>query len=163
MDSITKDIKDLKNKKESTEIGIVTALDPHFKFKINGQEYSSEHFAVYLPAVDRIRQFERVDVETHVKTKDNNPERVSTTNIGQGKGEAYIDIGDLELEPDNYERRFLVGDLIDITDRGDSFIVHGRLVKVGEEEELNPQTHRDKKGAVRKDKYAKINRPPMSW
>ena len=163
MDSITRDIKDLRNKKEATEIGIVTALEPHFKFKVNGQEYSSEHFTMYLPAVDRIRQFERIDVESHVKTKDSNPEGVATTNIGQGKGEAYLDIGDLELEPDNYERRFLVGDLIDVTDRGDSFIVHGRLVKIGNEEELNGQSHRDKNKTVKKDNYDKINRPPMSW
>lgn len=163
MDRITRRLKDVESRKEATEIGIVTALDPYFKFKVNGQEYSSEHFAVYLPAVDRIRQFERIDVETHVKTKDSNPEGVSTTNIGQGKGEAYLDIGDLELEPDNYERRFLVGDLIDVTDRGDSFIVHGRLIKVGDEDELNGQTHRDTKKTVRIDSYDKINRPPMSW
>ena len=42
-----------------------------------------------------------------------------------------------------FERRFLVGDLIDVTDRGDSFIVHGRLVKIGEEEELYTPTHRN--------------------
>ena len=53
-----------------------------------------------------------------------------------------MDIGDLELEPDQYERRFIVGDLIDVTDRGDSFIVHGRLIKIGEEKEIHPQVHR---------------------
>lgn len=53
-----------------------------------------------------------------------------------------MDVGDLEFVPDQYERRFLVGDLIDVTDRGDSFIVHGRLVKIGEEKELFAPTHR---------------------
>ena len=163
MDSITRDIKDLKGRKESTEIGIVTAVEPYFKFKINGQEYSSEHFTVYLPAVDRIKQYEKIDVETHVKTTDSNPMNTPTTNAGKGKGEAYIEPGDLELEPDNYERRFLVGDLIDVTDRGDSFIVHGRLIKIGEEEEKNAHTHRDKNKTVEKNKYERINRPPMSW
>lgn len=163
MDRITRRIKDLEGRKESTEIGIVTAIDPHFEFKVNGQEYSSEHFTVYLPAVDRIRQFEKIDVETHVKTKDSNPEGISTTNIGRGKGEAYLDIGDLELEPDNYERRFLVGDLIDVTDRGDSFIVHGRLVKIGDADETYTPTHRDKGQGVKVGKGGPINRPPMSW
>lgn len=35
-------MKEIENKKDSSEIGIVTGLDPHFKFSINGQEYSSE-------------------------------------------------------------------------------------------------------------------------
>ena len=163
MDRITRRIKDLEGRKESTEIGIVTAIDPHFKFKVNGQEYSSEHFTVYLPAVDRIKQYEAIEVQTHVKTKDDNPEGVSTTNIGQGKGEAYLDIGDLELEPDSYERRFLVGDLVDVTDRGDSFIVHGRLVKIGDTDETYTPTHRDKGQGVKVGKSDPINKPPMSW
>ena len=54
----------------------------------------------------------------------------------------HVDIGDLELEPDQYERRFIIGDLIDVTDRGDSFIIHGRLIKIGEEKEIHPQVHR---------------------
>ena len=53
--------------------------------------------------------------------------------------------------------------LIDVTDRGDSFIVHGRLIKIGDEEELHEQTHRDVKKTVEKDKYEKINRPPLPW
>ena len=113
--------------------------------------------------MDRIKQYEKIDVETHVKTTDSNPMNTPTTNAGKGKGEAYIEPGDLELEPDNYERRFLVGDLIDVTDRGDSFIVHGRLIKIGEEEEKNAHTHRDKNKTVEKNKYERINRPPMSW
>lgn len=153
MDQLAKDMKDIKNRKDSAEVGIVTAIEPHFKFTINGKEYSSEFFTIYLPAVDRIRHFEKIDVET----VDSNPHEVRLIN----KGEAYIDIGDLELEPDKYERRFLVGDLIDVTDRGDSFIVHGRLIKIGEEEELHPQTHRDPKKTVEQDKYEKINRPPI--
>lgn len=115
-----------------------------------------------MPAVDRIRQFEKIDVETYVKTKDNNPQGV-TTNIGKGKGETYIDIGDLELEPDMYERRFLEGDLIDVTDRGDSFVVHGRLVKIGEENEIHTPTHRDRGNGVKEDKKDRRNRPPKEW
>lgn len=153
LDRLAKDLKDLKGKKDSTEVGIVTAIEPHFKFTINGKEYSSEFFTVYLPAVDRIRHFEKIDVET----VDPNPHLVRKIN----KGEAYVDIGDLELEPDKYERRFLVGDLIDVTDRGDSFIVHGRLVKIGEEEELYGQTHRDPKKTVKVSLYDTINRPPV--
>ena len=163
MESIARNMKEFENKKDSSEIGIVTGLDPHFTFTINGQEYSSEYFTIYLPAVDRIRHFEKIDVETYVKTKDNNPEGVSTTNQGEGKGEAYIDIGDLELEPDKYERRFLVGDLIDVTDRGDSFVVHGRLVKVGETEEINTPSHRDLDNGVNEDKRDRRNRPPKKW
>lgn len=155
MENITRDIKQLKGKKDSAEVGIVTAIEPHFKFTINGKEYSSEFFTVYLPAVDRIRHFEKIDADT----VDPNPHEMRMIN----KGEAYIDIGDLELEPDKYERRFLVGDLVDVTDRGDSFIVHGRLVKIGEEEELHDQTHRDPKKTVERDKYEKINRPPLPW
>lgn len=153
MERMAKDLKTLKGKKDSAEVGVVTALDPHFKFTINGKEYSSEFFTVYLPAVDRIRHFEKIEVET----VDPNPHESKQYN----KGEAYVDIGDLELEPDKYERRFLVGDLIDVTDRGDSFIVHGRLIKIGEEEEIHGQTHRDPKKTVKKDLYDKINRPPI--
>lgn len=134
MEKLARDIKELKGRKDSSEIGVVTGLKP-FSFEINGQEYSAKDFAVYLPAVDRIKQFEKIDVETD----DPNPHAVYMRN----KGEAYVDIGDLELEPDKYERRFLVGDLIDVTDRGDSFIVHGRLVLASETEELYTPTHRD--------------------
>ena len=162
MERIARNMKEIENKKDSSEIGIVTSLDPHFKFSINGQEYSSEYFTIYLPAVDRIRNFEKIDVETYVKTKDNNPQGV-TTNIGKGKGETYIDIGDLELEPDMYERRFLEGDLIDVTDRGDSFVVHGRLVKIGEENEIHTPTHRDRGNGVKEDKKDRRNRPPKEW
>lgn len=133
MENIVRSVKELEGKKDATEIGIVTKLKP-FAFTINGQEYSSEHFTIYLPAVDRIKQFEKIDVET----QDPNPEGSPRIN----KGEAFVDVGDLELEPDMFERRFLVGDLIDVTDRGDSFIVHGRLVKIGEEKELYTPTHR---------------------
>lgn len=133
MERLVKDVKDLKGRKDATEIGVVTSLKP-FSFTINGIEYSSENFAIYLPAVDRIKQLEEIEVET----KDYNPENTPQTN----KGKAMVDIGDLELEPDLYERRFLVGDLIDVTDRGDSFIVHGRLIKIGEETEKHTPTHR---------------------
>lgn len=133
MEKLTRDIKELKGKKDATEIGIVTSVKP-FKFTINGQEYSSENFTVYLPAVDRIKQYEIIKVETD----DYNP-----PSYHRNPGEAYVNIGDLELEPDMYERRFLVGDLIDVTDRGDSFIVHGRLIKINDTEELYTPTHRD--------------------
>lgn len=132
MEKLVRDVKDLKGMKDASEIGIVTSVSP-FAFTINGVEYSSENFTVYLPAVDRIKQEEKIDVET----QDPNP---MTHNVN--KGEAFVDIGDLELEPDLYERRFLVGDLIDVTDRGDSFIVHGRLIKIGEETEKYLPTHR---------------------
>lgn len=133
MESIVRDIKDIKGRKDASEIGIVTSIKP-FAFTINGVEYSSENFVIYLPAVDRIKQWEEIRVET----QDPNPHLVHRVN----KGLAFVDIGDLELEPDQYERRFIVGDLIDVTDRGDSFIVHGRLVKIGEEKEIHPQVHR---------------------
>lgn len=132
MEKLIRDIKDLGDKKDATEIGIVTSIKP-FAFTINGVEYSSENFVIYLPAVDRIKQEEKINVET----QDPNP-----MGHAVNKGEAFVDIGDLELEPDLYERRFLVGDLIDVTDRGDSFIVHGRLVKIGEEKEKYTPTHR---------------------
>lgn len=128
-----RDIKDLKGKKDATEIGIVTSIKP-FVFSINDVEYSSKDFTIYLPAVDRIKQTEEIKVET----QDDNPHLTSATN----QGKAFVDIGDLELEPDQYEKRFLVGDLIDVTDRGDSFIVHGRLIKIGEEKEFHSPTHR---------------------
>lgn len=133
MEKLVKSVKNLESKKDATEIGIVTKIKP-FAFTINGQEYSSEHFTIYLPAVDRIKQFEKIDVET----QDLNPKDSPRTN----KGEAFVGVGDLELEPDMFEKKFLVGDLIDVTDRGDSFIVHGRLVKIGEEKELFTPTHR---------------------
>lgn len=133
MENLVRDIKDLKGRKDASEIGVVTALNP-FAFSINGVEYSSKDFAMYLPAADRIKQFEDIKVET----KDPNPSGMPMTNIGK----AFVDIGDLELEPDLYERRFLVGDLIDVTDRGDSFVIHGRLIKIGEETEKYTPTHR---------------------
>lgn len=133
MEKLVRDVKDLKGRKDASEIGIVTSIKP-FAFTINGVEYSSENFVIYLPAVDRIRQFEDIKVET----QDPNPSGIHMTNTGK----AFVDIGDLELEPDLYERRFLVGDLIDVTDRGDSFIVHGRLIKIGEETEKFTPTHR---------------------
>lgn len=133
MESIVRDVKDLKGRKDASEIGIVTSIKP-FAFTINGVEYSSENFVIYLPAADRIKQWEEILVET----QDPNPHLVHRVNTGK----AFVDIGDLELEPDQYERRFIVGDLIDVTDRGDSFIVHGRLVKIGEEKEIHPQVHR---------------------
>lgn len=114
MDSLVRSVKDLKNKKDPSEIGIVTKLDP-FTFEINGQEYSSENFTIYLPAMDRIKQHKNIS---------------TTTN------RTDVKIGDLEMEPDNDYRMFLVGDLIDVTDRGNSFIVHGRLIKLGEEKTL---------------------------
>lgn len=153
MENISKDIKDLKKKKDSSEIGLVTSIDPYFEFTINGQKYSSEFFTIYLPAVDRIRHFEKIEVQT----RDNNPENTPMIDYG----EAYVDIGDLELEPDLYERRFLVGDLIDVTDRGDSFIVHGRLIKFGEEKELFTPTHRDRGNGVKESKEETINKPPL--
>lgn len=103
----------------SNEIGVVTSVSP-FAFKINGIEYSAKDWTIYLPAVDRIKQWEDIDVET----EDPNPDT-----FRKNKGKAFVDIGDLELEPDLFERRFIVGDLIDVTDRGDSFVVHGRLVR----------------------------------
>ena len=162
MESFVRDVKELKNKKDASEIGIVTNLDP-FSFSINGVEYSSEDFTMYLPAVDRIRHFEKIDVETYVKTDDPNPHLSRMTNIGKGKGETYIDVGDLELEPDLFERRFLIGDLIDVTDRGDSFIVHGRLVKIGDTEEVYKPTHRDIEDNVKEDIKERRNRPPLEW
>ena len=110
MDSLIKSVKDLKNKKDASEIGVVTNLDP-FAFRINGQEYSSANFTIYLPAMDRIKKHKKISADTR---------------------NADVKIGDLEMEPDNDYRMFLVGDLIDVTDRGNSFIVHGRLVKMGE-------------------------------
>lgn len=128
MDALVRDVKDLKNQKDSSEIGIVTSIKP-FAFTINGQEYSSENFVMYLPAIDRIKQWEEIlgdDLEPNVPYDQ----------------QIHVDIGDLELEPDQYERRFIIGDLIDVTDRGDSFIIHGRLIKIGEEKEIHPQVHR---------------------
>lgn len=106
----------------SSEIGIVKATSPNFVFTINGEEYSSEFFTVYVPAVDRIKQEDIITATT--------PDHIT--------GEATVEIADLELEPDQYERRFVIGDLIDVTDRGDSFIVHGRLIKWGDTRVLNP-------------------------
>lgn len=133
MEELIRDFKKKGGRKPPTEIGVVTRLKP-FAFTIGGQEYSSEDWTIYLPAVDRIKQYEKIDVET----KDNNPENTSTTN----KGKATVNIGSLELEPDLYERKFLVGDLIDVTDRGDSFVVHGRLIKADDATELYTPTHR---------------------
>lgn len=114
-----------KEEKDSSEIGIVTSLSP-FKFTINGVEYSEENFTIYVPTVNRIKQYEEILAVT--------PDHVT--------GKATVDIGDLELIPDLYEMKFKVGDLIDVTDRGDTFIVHSRLVKLGETQELYTPTHR---------------------
>ena len=133
MEELIRDFKKKGGRKPPSEIGIVTRLKP-FTFTIGGQEYSSEDWTIYLPAVDRIKQYEKIDVET----KDNNTADSPATN----KVKAIVDIGDLELEPDLYERKFLVGDLIDVTDRGDSFVVHGRLVKADDQLELYTPTHR---------------------
>ena len=68
MDALVRDVKDLKNQKDSSEIGIVTSIKP-FAFTINGQEYSSENFVMYLPAIDRIKQWEEIlgdDLEPNV-------------------------------------------------------------------------------------------------
>lgn len=129
LDEVMRKMKQIENQKSASEIGIIKQVKPHLIFTINGQEYSSEFFTVYVPAVDRIKQFEEIlgdDLETDIPYKQ----------------QITVDIGDLELEPDNFERRFLVGDLVDITDRGDSFIIHNRLVKVGETNELYNPTHR---------------------
>ncbi|MDU5912627.1 MAG: hypothetical protein E6Z19_12025, partial [Staphylococcus epidermidis] len=63
MDRMMRDIKDLKGKKDATEIGIVTSIKP-FAFSINDVEYSSKDFTIYLPAVDRIKQTDEIKVET---------------------------------------------------------------------------------------------------
>ena len=129
LDEVMRKMKQIENQKSSSEIGIIKQVKPHLIFTINGQEYSSEFFTVYVPAVDRIKQFEEIlgdDLETDIPYKQ----------------QITVDVGDLELEPDNFERRFLVGDLVDITDRGDSFIIHNRLIKVGGTDELYNPTHR---------------------
>lgn len=133
MEELIRDFKKKGGRKPPTEIGVVTRLKP-FAFTIGGQEYSSEDWTIYLPAVDRIKQYKDIEVET----QDNNQADAPTTN----KGKATVEIGDLELEPDFYSRRFLIGDLIDVTDRGDSFVVHGRLVKADDATELYTPTHR---------------------
>ncbi|NLY09360.1 MAG: hypothetical protein GXZ11_05615 [Tissierellia bacterium] len=97
--------------KAAVEIGKVLKLKP-FTFTINGSEYNSNDFTVYLPAVDRIKQHSEITCVT--------PDTI--------KGNATVDIGDLELDPDDYEKLFKVGDLIAVSDRGDSFIVHNRVV-----------------------------------
>lgn len=107
LDDLTKGRKIQKQQKPSSEVGILKSVSP-FVFTINGIEYSSEHFTVYVPAIDRIKQFKPV---------------------AEG-GDMPVKIGDFELEPDVYKREFRPGDLIDVTDRGDTFIVHGRLVKL---------------------------------
>lgn len=107
--------KEHDRSKPSSEIGILKGINP-LVFTINGQTYSSEDWDVYVPAVDRIIQEENILATT--------PDHTT--------GQTVVDVGDLELEPDVYERRFRVGDLLDITDRGNSFIIHGRLVKYGE-------------------------------
>lgn len=123
MEDMVKEFKKRGGRKPYSEIGIVTNLEP-FSFTIGGQEYSSDNWTIYVPAVDRIIQYGKIDVTTN----DNNQADSPTTN----QGEAKIEIGDLELEPDLYQRKFLVGDIIDVTDRGDSFIVHSRLVRADE-------------------------------
>lgn len=102
--------KEKDDKLPAVEVGKITSIEP-FKIQINGQEYSSENFTIYVPRVDRIMQHQVIDVIDHAR--------------------AIVEIGDLELEPGDYARLFKVGDLISVTDRGDSFIVHQRLIKVG--------------------------------
>lgn len=96
--------------KPAAEVGVILELSPYFVFEVNGQRYSSEFFTVYLPAIDRIKQHDVISTDDHT--------------------EALVEIGDLEIDPWNYARAFKLGDLIDVTDRGQSFIVHGRLVKI---------------------------------
>lgn len=129
LDEIMQEHKKNKNKKPSSELGVVKSITPFFVFEINGQEYSSEFYTVYVPAVNRIKQFEEIigddkELDTPYQQK------------------ITVDIGDLELEPDLYEMKFRVGDLIDVTDRGETFVVHGRMVKFGETTELYTPTHR---------------------
>lgn len=129
LDEIMLDHKKNKNRKPSSELGVVKNITPFFVFEINGQEYSSEFYTVYVPAVNRIKQFEEIigddkELDTPYQQK------------------ITVDIGDLELEPDLYEMKFRVGDLIDVTDRGETFVVHGRMVKFGETTELYTPTHR---------------------
>lgn len=129
LDEVMLNLKREGQKKPASEIGKIISLTPHFVFSINGQKYSSEHFTVYVPAVDRIKQYEEIlgdDLETDIPYSQ----------------QITVDIGDLELTPDLYEMKFRVGDLIDVSDRGDTFIVHGRLVKWGETKELYKPTHR---------------------
>lgn len=132
MNSLTRLYKgEDKKEKQSSEIGVLKSVSPHFVFTINGVEYSSENFTVYVPAIERIKQWEDIlgdDLEPGTAYKQ----------------KVTVDIGDLELEPDLYEQRFLIGDLLDITDRGDSFIVHGRLVKWDECRVTKPQPHRQR-------------------
>lgn len=115
LDELMQMKKKIDQAKPGTEIGVVRSINP-LVFTINGQEYSSEDWDVYVPAVDRIKQEEDIGVTT--------PDTIN--------GQVQVKVGDLELEPDVYERRFRIGDLLDITDRGNSFVIHGRLVKYGE-------------------------------
>lgn len=129
LDEIMLDHKKNKNRKPSSELGVVKSITPFFVFEINGQEYSSEFYTVYVPAVNRIKQYEEIlgdDLETNAPYKQ----------------QIKVDIGDLELIPDLYEMKFKIGDLIDVTDRGETFIVHGRMVKFGDTKELYTPTHR---------------------
>jgi len=123
MEEMVKEFKKRGGRKPPSEIGVVTNLNP-FSFIIGGQEYSSNDWAIYLPAVDRVKQYNKIEVTTN----DSNTADTPTVN----KGEAVVPDGALELEPDLYARKFMVGDLIDVTDRGDSFVVHCRLVRADE-------------------------------
>lgn len=114
LDELMEEHKKNKRRKPSTEIGRVIQTTPFFVLEINGQAYSSQNFTIYVPAIDRIKQWKPIKAVT--------PDEIN--------GTATVNIGDLEIEPDTYQRLFLVGDLIDVTDRGDSLVVHGRLVKL---------------------------------
>lgn len=109
LENLAKNLKKEDQKKPASEVGRVVSLSP-FAIEINGAVYSSKNFAIYVPAIDRIKQYSEIPV------------------IGNARAE--VEIGDLELEPDSYARPFLVGDLVDVTDRGSSFVVHGRLVRL---------------------------------
>lgn len=108
LDEFTRSRKKQEQQKPAAEIGRVVALVP-FTISIVDAVYSADQFTIYVPAIDRIKQYAPIATNDHT--------------------EAYVDIGDLELEPDHYPRAFRVGDLVDVTDRGDSLIVHGRVVR----------------------------------
>lgn len=113
LEDIQRVIKESDRRKPATEIGKIKALVPYLVVEVNGVEYSSQSFTFYVPAVDRVKQYGPIS---------------STTPGDFSNGSVTVDVSDLELEPDGYERRFLIGDLVSITDRGDSFIIHCRLV-----------------------------------
>lgn len=91
------------------EIGKVIDLDP-FAIEISGQSYNSKDFTIYVPAVDRIIQHNMINI-------------ANQTN-------AIVELGDLEIEPGDYARLFRLGDIVSVSDRGDTFVIHNRLVKL---------------------------------